>query len=382
MTAKRQQAAAWIARLHAAAKRLPRPVAFMEVCGTHTVNAFRAGLHALMPDNVRLLSGPGCPVCVTSQGDIDLLIELGTRTDVTLCTYGDMLRVTGARGSLELARSRGADVRVVYSAMDAVKLAAATPSREVVFAAVGFETTAPATAAAVLAAAKLNLRNFSVLASHKLIMPAMHVLMRGRAKGATPPSDAALIDGFLCPGHVSIVLGSEAFRPVVDTYAVPCVIGGFEDVQIAAALARLTELFADGTPELENQYAQAVSATGNPVAQQMLNTVFEPANVAWRALGVIPGSGLTLRPAYHAFDAARRFALTSAEAPEPRGCRCGEVITGRCSPDQCKLFGTACTPIDPVGPCMVSSEGVCAAWFKYGRNRIPRKPAQPVEVHA
>lgn len=349
----------WIDRLGEASKRVGRPVAFMEVCGTHTVNAFRSGLHSLMPPGVKLLSGPGCPVCVTSQGDIDQLIELGMRKDLTLCTYGDMMRVTGQSGSLELARSDGADVRVVYSALDAVKLAEENHRRQVVFAAVGFETTTPATAAAVLEAERLSLTNFTVLSSHKLIVPAMRALL-----------DAGLanLDGFLCPGHVSVIVGAEAFRCIVEDYSLPCVIAGFEDMHIAAGLARLTELVADDKVALENLYPQAVGAAGNRMAMKLMEQVFETVDVPWRALGVLPRSGLALRQRYALFDARVRYALQSMESPEPKGCRCGEVITGRCAPADCRLFAKVCTPIYPVGPCMVSSEGTCQAWFKYRRN--------------
>lgn len=352
------EAAVWIQRLKSAAGRAGRKLAFMEVCGTHTVNAFRSGLHSLMPANVKLLSGPGCPVCVTSQGDIDQLIELGTRKGITLCTYGDMIRVTGRKGSLELARSEGADVRIVFSALDAVKLAAADRKRQVVFAAVGFETTTPATAAAILEAEQLGLLNFTVLASHKLIVPAMRALL-----------DAGLanLDGFLCPGHVAVIVGADAFKCIVQDYSLPCVIAGFEDAQIAAGLARLTELIAQDRIALENLYPQAVTPQGNRLAIKMVEQVFEPADVVWRALGELAQSGLRIRNRYSLFDARVRYELQSHEMPEPKGCRCGDVITGRCVPADCLMFGKACTPIYPVGPCMVSSEGTCQTWFKYHR---------------
>jgi hydrogenase expression/formation protein HypD len=269
-----------------------------------------------------------------------------------------MLRVTGQHGSLELARSQGADVRIVYSALDAVKIAAQDRMRQVVFAAVGFETTTPASAAAVIEAERLGLTNFSLLASHKLVVPAMRALLdTGRFR----------LNGFLCPGHVAVIVGAEAFRCIVEEYALPCVIAGFEDVQIAAGLARLTELGSEGRAELENLYPQAVTSEGNRLAWELIGQVFEPADVAWRALGVIEKSGLALRSRYAAFDARRQFDLQSIDSPEPAGCRCGEVITGRCEPCDCKLFAKVCTPIYPVGPCMVSSEGTCQAWFKYHR---------------
>lgn len=356
MTLRALQCRRHLDRLAQLARRLDRPLAFMEVCGTHTVNAFRSGLHSLMPENVKLLSGPGCPVCVTSQGDIDALIELAFSARAIICTYGDMLRVNGSRGSLEQARSVGAQVRVVYSAMDAVKLAAKCPGQQVVFAAVGFETTAPATAAAILAAHSQGLNNFTALASHKLIIPAMHALLSAARVN---------IDGFLCPGHVSIVIGSDAYLPIVRQYGMPCVIAGFEDVQIAQGLARLLEIVASGEAALDNLYPEAVTVAGNTVAQRLLEQVFTPVDVAWRALGRLPGSGLAIRSDFAEYDAAARFDIRPVEAPEPPGCRCGDVITGRCTPEECGLFGRVCTPTSAVGPCMVSSEGTCAAWFKY-----------------
>ncbi len=392
-------------RLHAAAGRVGRVVAFMEVCGTHTVAAFRTGLRSLLPENVKLISGPGCPVCVTAQGDIDLMIDAAD-LDAVICTYGDMLKVPGTRGSLEAARARGAKVRVIYSTLDAVKQAATDPGSQYVLAAVGFETTTPATAVAIREAARLGLKNFTVLQSHKVLLPALRELLGAQIKrsegGATidvvsqsqiaphsAEADASLIassqskfkshnsgipiSGFLCPGHASIILGSEAFREIVEDYAMPCVVAGFELEQMLAGLARLTEMCADGRPGLDNVYPQVVKPQGNQIAQRMIDEVFEPAAATWRALGAIEGSGLAIREKYQRFDATRRFGLVAMDAPEPPGCRCGEVITGRCEPVDCALFAGRCTPITPVGPCMVSSEGSCAAWFKYGGKAESRK---------
>jgi hydrogenase expression/formation protein HypD len=357
-----------LGRLRDAAKLIGRDVRFMEVCGTHTVNAFRSGLHSLVPPNVTLLSGPGCPVCVTSQGDIDQLIELARRPDVTLCTYGDMLRVTGAHGSLEQARGDGADVRVVYSALDAVRFAAEDPAKQVVFAAVGFETTAPATAVAVLEAERQWLANFTIFTSHKLIIPAMRALLETRAN----------VDGFVCPGHVSVIIGSEVFRPIVEEYGLSCVITGFEGPQIAASLARLCELTLSGQAALENLYPQAVRPGGNRRAQELIAHVFESATVQWRGLDALPDSGLKLRDELRKFDARVRFELGEPVNHEPPGCRCGDVITGRCTPVDCRLFARACTPLNPIGPCMVSSEGSCQAWFKYRRGpQVGVKTARP-----
>lgn len=350
----------WLDRLNAAAEALPGTVRFMEVCGTHTMEAFRCGLRSLLPARVVLLSGPGCPVCVTAQGDIDALIEMGHRPgDVTVCTYGDMLRVPGRRGSLESARAGGADIRVVYSVMDAVRVAAEEPGRQVVFAAVGFETTAPATAAGVLAARSQGLGNFSVFVSHKLVVPAMLALLAGGVRVA----------GFMCPGHVSVIIGARAYETIPRRHRLPCVVTGFEPVQMAAGLTHLTEQVRDGRAELENLYPEAVAPEGNPTARGVLDRVFQADDAVWRGLGMVPGSGLRLREEFRCFDAADRFGLRSQTAPEPVGCRCGDVLTGRVTPHDCVLFGTRCTPVSPVGPCMVSSEGSCQASFKYDRRR-------------
>jgi hydrogenase expression/formation protein HypD len=334
------------------------PVQLMEVCGTHTVNACRSGVHSLMPPGVVLISGPGCPVCVTAQRYIDALIDLGRRDDVTLLTYGDMIRVAGAGGSLELARSEGADVRVVTSTLEAVDLARAEPGRQMVFAAVGFETTAPATAAAVLEAQRGNVANFSVLACHKLVLPAMRTLL------ADPD---VRIDGFVCPGHVSVIIGSDSYREIVEKHRKPCAVTGFGALQITEGVLHLARQVVSGEAKLENLYPQVVSPEGNPRARALIDLVFEPGPSAWRALGEMPDSGLDLRDEFAAFDAYRRFDITLGEDHDPPGCRCGDVITGKCKPDECRLFGTVCTPIYPVGPCMVSSEGTCQAWFKYRR---------------
>jgi hydrogenase expression/formation protein HypD len=330
----------------------------MEVCGTHTMSAFRSGLHSLLPQNVRLLSGPGCPVCVTAQCDIDLMLELARQPGVTVCTYGDMLRVPSRTGSLEKSRAAGADVRVIYSTLDVVKWAAKTPDRQFVLGAVGFETTAPATAAAVLEAQGQGLKIFSVLTSHKCVLPAMTALLE---------AGDVHVDGFLLPGHVSAIIGVDVYRPIVDKYKLPCVVAGFEEVHMAGAIARLVELIRDRKAQLVNEYAEAVTAGGNAMARGLLAKVFEPADVRWRALGTIPKSGLVLRAEYSAFDAQKRFKLTVSDEKEPAGCLCGRVITGAVTPHDCKLFGKSCTPINPIGPCMVSSEGTCQAYFKYAR---------------
>ena len=333
-------------------------MSLMEVCGTHTMSAFRSGLHSLLPKNVKLLSGPGCPVCVTAQGDIDLLLEIAKLPEVTLCTYGDMLRVPSKTGSLERARAQGADIRVIYSTLDAVAWAKKMPERQVVLGAVGFETTAPATAAAVLQAQAMDLRNFSVLAAHKQVVPAMTALLEG---------GDVKVDGFLLPGHVTAIIGVDAYKPIVERYKLPCVVAGFEELHMALAITRLVELVRDHRLELVNDYAEAVSAGGNKAACALLEKVFEPSDARWRALGTIPRSGLALREAYRFFDAQRRFNVATPADEETPGCLCGKVIKGAATPYECQLFGRACTPINPIGPCMVSSEGTCQAYFKYAR---------------
>jgi hydrogenase expression/formation protein HypD len=353
----REEASKPAARIGEVARAIGRGVQLMEVCGTHTVSIFRSGIRTLLPDNVRLISGPGCPVCVTAQRHIDAGIELADREDVIFVTYGDMVRVPGRLGSLEARRARGADVRVVSSAMTAVELARDNPDKQIVFSAVGFETTAPATAAAVLRAEAWGVRNFSLLMAHKLVIPAMTALLEG---GDVP------LDGFLCPGHVSVIIGTRAYQPIVDEYDMPCVIAGFEPVDILKGILTLLEQVREGTARVDNAYPVAVTDEGNVTARRLLERVFTVADTPWRALGVIGRSGLALRDEYRRFDALECFAVTLRDDEDPQGCRCGEVIQGKVTPDQCGLFGKVCTPMDPVGPCMVSSEGTCSAWYKYG----------------
>ncbi len=340
------------------------PIRVMEVCGTHTVTIARSGLRKMLPPRLELISGPGCPVCVTDGSYVDQAVWLaGARLAgrggpvPIIATYGDMVRVPGARGSLAEARSRGAEVVVVASADQAVELARKAPDRQVVFLGVGFETTTPATALAVLRARDEALGNFSVLCAHKLILPAMHALLR---------SGQARIDAFLCPGHVSVILGHAAFEPVAREYRRPCVVAGFEPMGILAALVEILLQIVEGRPAASSVYP-AVSRDGNAAARAVMDQVFAPADAAWRALGVIPQSGLALREELARFDAARRFAVPPLSAKDDPRCRCGQVITGRCRPSDCPLFARACTPRQPVGPCMVSSEGACAAAYKYER---------------
>jgi hydrogenase expression/formation protein HypD len=332
-------------------------VQLMEVCGTHTVSLFRSGVKSLLPANLRLVSGPGCPVCVTSQGYLDAALELAQKPDVTLCTYGDMVRVPGRRGSLADQRARGAKVVVVYSALEAIRLARRRPEEKIVFLAVGFETTAPATAAVLLEARAAGMGNFFVLPGHKLVVPAMMALL---GAGDAP------IDGFLCPGHVSVIIGADAYKPIVGRFARPCVVAGFEPAHMLQGVLSLCRQVAAGEARVENVYGAAVRPEGNPVALRMIDQVFRPAPAVWRAMGELPDSGLELRDDFRAFDAREAFGVAFGPDEQPSGCRCGEVIQGKADPAECPLFGRLCTPVKPVGPCMVSSEGACAAWYKYG----------------
>lgn len=355
--------------LHSLANRAGRTVQVMEVCGTHTMAISRHGLRELLPPKVELLSGPGCPVCVTPPGVVDAMVQLARRRDVTVATFGDMLRVRGTNSSLEMERARGADVRVVASPMDALRLAQQKRDSQVVFLAVGFETTAPAVAATVAAARESSVRNFTAFCSHKLIPPAMEALME---------SGEVFIDGFLCPGHVSVIIGSDAYRSVAERYRVPCVVAGFEPQDVLEAMVLILRQVVQGRADVENQYVRAVRPSGNPVARRIVSEVFEVCDAEWRGLGVIPQSGLRLRTAYEMCDAVKVFDVQPVRAAEPVGCLCGSVLRGAVRPDECPLFRRQCTPATPVGPCMVSSEGTCAAYYKYpaeSRNRRTLKGA-------
>ena len=345
-----------IESLAAGAERLN----LMEVCGTHTVSLFRTGAKSLLPGTVRLISGPGCPVCVTPQAYIDLAGELALRPKTTVCTYGDMVRVPGRRGSLESLRGEGAKVAVVYSARDALAYARRNPDRQAVFLAVGFETTSPTTAATVLEAEAEGIDNFTLLTGHKRIVPAMRALL---SAGEVP------IDGFLCPGHVSVVIGARAYEPIAEHYRKPCVVAGFELEGMLRAILLLARQAVRFEARVENAYGAAVTDEGNRTAAALADRVFEPADSIWRAMGTIPASGLELRPEYRRYDAADRFGLSFGAEVTPHGCLCGEVIQGKALPADCALFGKKCTPRSPVGPCMVSGEGICAAWYKYGPAR-------------
>ncbi|HAH32414.1 MAG TPA: hydrogenase formation protein HypD [Elusimicrobia bacterium] len=339
-------------------ERTGKTVNIMEVCGTHTMAIASSGMRKLFPPGLKMLSGPGCPVCVTSQGDIDRILSLAALPEVTLATFGDMLKVKGSGGfDLNHLREKGADILVVYSPLDALAFARSNPLRQVVFAGVGFETTAPLIAASVLRARKEKIKNFSVIALFKLVPPALKLLL------SDPQNN---ISGFLLPGHVSAIIGVEPYRFVARGHKVPCVITGFEPLDILAGINMLLRQLARGRAEVEDEYYRAVKKSGNPTAIKLMAKVFSPADASWRAIGRVKKSGLVLSPEFSGFDAVRRFKIAYREAPEPRGCLCGAILMGRSIPPDCKLFAKACNPSSAVGPCMVSSEGACAAWFKYG----------------
>ena len=348
-----------VRKLLAAIEALPLgETRLMEVCGTHTMAIAKSGIKSMLPEKVKLLSGPGCPVCVTPPQVIDAVLELAMDPEITIATYGDMVRVPGSRpgDSLQRRRALGAKLLVVYSPVDAVEYAKENPDREVVFLGVGFETTAPGTAAAVLTAKEENVRNFSVLSMLKTVEPALRALMK---------TEDFKVQGFLCPGHVGTIIGEKGFAFLPEEYQMPAVIAGFEPEDILLSVYLLLRQIAEGRPRVENQYKRAVSPKGNVLAQNMIGRCLEPRADLWRGLGRIENSGLGFRAEFSDFDAEKKFSIRYGEETGPSACRCGDVICGRISPSRCPMFGKRCTPEDPVGPCMVSSEGACAAAYKY-----------------
>ncbi len=337
------------------ANNIPNTVRIMEVCGTHTVNIQRSGIRSILPKKVKLISGPGCPVCVTPIGYIDVLIALANDGFI-ITTYGDMVKVPGSESSLAKERAKGADIRVIGSAFEALNVAKENPDKEVVFAGIGFETTTPPSADVVIRTKNERIDNFSILVAHKLVIPAM--------QGLLEDPDCA-IDGFLCPGHVSVIIGADAYKPIVEKYHRPCVVGGFEPNQILLAIQKILEQIVNNHAEVDNVYSFAVKAKPHKRAQELMNEVFEITDTDWRGIGKIPESGLKLKPKYEMFDAEKKFGVKIESKPEPKGCRCGEIMKGLIDPIECPLFGKRCNPAEPIGPCMVSSEGVCQAWFKY-----------------
>ena len=333
-----------------------RPMTLMEVCGTHTVAIAKNGLRDVLPDSIRLLSGPGCPVCVTGNADIDTAIEFARQPGVTVATFGDMMKVPGSRSSLSREKADGRDVRIVYSPLDALALAGREPDKHVVFIGVGFETTVPLIAAAIKRASDSGLDNFSVFSAHKTVPLALEALVN---------DPEVAVEGLILPGHVSSIIGPEPYRFLAEKYSVPSVITGFEPVDVLQGVWMLAEQLVAGRAEVEIAYTRGVPAEGNPTALALIDEVFEPADAEWRGIGVIPGTGLVIREEFAAFDALKRVPVTPEPPKEIPGCQCGDVLRGVVLPYECRLFAKACTPEHPVGPCMVSSEGSCAAYYRY-----------------
>ncbi|MBD3380091.1 MAG: hydrogenase formation protein HypD [Candidatus Omnitrophica bacterium] len=329
----------------------------MEVCGGHTMSIRKHGIHELVGDNINLISGPGCPVCVTSISDMDRAIALSECGNTVLCTFGDMFSVPGSRSSLEKARAGGADVRTVYSVHDALSFAAEEKDKDFIFLSIGFETTAPTAAAAVLQAKKENIDNFFVLSLNKTMPAALKAVLSG---------EDSRIDALICPGHVSTITGTGIYRPIVNDLGVSCCVSGFEPADVLSAIYFLVESHEEGRPRLVNAYRRAVREEGNRKACAIIDRVFEPCDAEWRGLGMIPDSGLKLRKEYSGLDAGVRFKVDVPPSAEFPGCICGDILRGAKDPSDCPLFGKACIPEGPKGACMVSSEGACAAWYKYG----------------
>ncbi len=334
------------------------PARFMELCGTHTMALARHGLHQMLPGTVEMISGPGCPVCVTATEEIDRAVKLARSEGVTVATFGDLVRVPGSASSLAVERAGGASVAVVYSPLDAVELAKKEPEQQVVFLGIGFETTAPTVAAALMTAGSQSVENFSVLSMHKLLPPALAALLDGPDLG---------LDGFLCPGHVTTVIGTSCYEPVASQHGFPCVVTGFEPADVLAGILMLVQQVEQGRSQVEIQYTRAVRPEGNPQAVALMERYFKPCDAPWRGLGPIPLSGLAIREEFAHLDASRRFDTEVPPATDHPGCKCGDVLRGLMRPPECSLFDTVCTPTAPLGPCMVSAEGTCAAWYKYRR---------------
>ena len=330
-------------------------VNLMEVCGTHTVNIFRNGIKKMLPTNINLISGPGCPVCVTPIRYIDEIIALSRESDFIITTFGDMIKVPGSTSTLEKEKANGSDIRVVYSTLDALEVARNNPSKKIVFMGVGFETTSPTIASAVLKAQKDEINNFTVLSVAKIIPPAMKALLEGKEVN---------IDGFICPGHVSAIIGSRPYNFITTQYKVPCVICGFEPLDILQSIYMLVKQIEDGRAEVEIQYERVVKPKGNKIALSKIGEVFKVVDSDWRGIGNIPLSGLEIKDKYRKFN-ARKFEVEIEETKESRGCRCGDVLRGVITPHECPLFRGVCTPENPQGACMVSTEGTCAAYYKY-----------------
>ena len=343
-----------IERIH---RRSKRHIRLMEFCGGHTVTILKHGIRQLLPPTVEMLSGPGCPVCVTANADLDKAIALAREPGVIIATFGDMLKVPGSYSSLQKVRADGAAVKVVYSTLDALQIARENPEKAVVFIGIGFETTAPTIAASVLQAEEEGIKNYYILSMHKLCPPVIKALL---------DSGEVKLDGLICPGHVSAIIGSHPWEFAARDYGIACVVSGFEPLDVLQSVEMLVEQLEKGEPKVEIAYRRGVRPEGNLRAQELMNAVFELSPANWRGIGVVPESGLRLRKEYQRFDAELSFDIDPGPPLEPKGCLCGDILRGVKTPIDCKLFGGACTPEHPVGPCMVSSEGSCASYYHYG----------------
>ena len=343
-----------ISQIHRKSKT---PVRFMEFCGGHTVTIFRYGIRQVLPETIEMVSGPGCPVCVTANAELDKAIALSQMPNVIIATFGDMLKVPGSRSSLQKAKADGADVRIVYSTMDALKIAEENPGESVVFLGIGFETTAPTIAASVLQAEERGIKNYYILSMHKLCPPVIRTLL---------DSGEVKLQGLICPGHVSAIIGSYPWEFIAKDYGIPCVVSGFEPLDILQCVDMLVAQVENGESKVEIAYRRGVRPEGNREALKLIEQVFEPYPAEWRGIGEVPNSGLKLKKEYQSFDAELAFDIAPSPAYEPVGCICGDILRGVKTPADCNLFGKACTPEYPVGPCMVSSEGSCSAYYLYG----------------
>jgi len=352
-----QLAAALVEAITADVSGYSGVMTLMEVCGTHTMSIYQHGIRSLLPDQIRLVSGPGCPVCVTPISYVDQAVAYARQPDTIIATFGDMIRVPGSSSNLLREKALGAEVSIVYSPLDAVTLAENNPQKKVIFLGIGFETTAPTVGGSLLEAKRLGLRNYFVLCAHKTMPTPMAALT----------SDPELkVDGYLCPAHVSAVIGADAYRPLAEKFAVPCVVTGFEPLDMLRGIQMLAQQVVAGRAEVENEYQRIVKPEGNKRALQILQQVFEPCDAEWRGIGSIPDSGLKIRQEFSRFDAEQQLTVAVEDPKEHKGCLCGEILKGKVTPKDCPLFRNGCTPEDPVGACMVSSEGTCSAEYKYG----------------
>jgi hydrogenase expression/formation protein HypD len=348
-------------------QKIDKHLKIMEVCGGHTHSIFKYGIEEILPNNIELIHGPGCPVCVMPKGRIDDAIALSQNPNIIFTTFGDAMRVPGSKTSLLQAKAQGADIRMVYSPLDSLKIAKENPNKEIVFFGLGFETTAPSTAFTVLQAAAENITNFSLFANHVLVIPALQALLE---------NPDLQLDGFVGPGHVSMVIGTEPYEFISQKYHKPIVVSGFEPLDIFQSIWMLLKQIVENCCEVENQYNRLVEKAGNKNALTAMNQVFKPREkFAWRGLGEIPNSGFQIREEYAQFDAEVKFDIPNLTVPDHKACKCGDILKGVLKPWECKVFGTACTPESPIGACMVSSEGACAAYYKYGRLATMEKKA-------